>query len=88
MSVIKVQRLVHGTNPYFTGIPSSNCRQPSSKTVDKVNWKPSTGFPLDYMRIGNHGQPEKSIVGMESGLFEDRVNLWRKLKTGNDDTKL
>lgn len=49
--------------------------------MENVTWLPARGYPLDFLRIGNYGQPEKSIVGMESGLFEERVNLWRQLKS-------
>lgn len=60
--------------------------QPSSSTTtqDNVTWRAAHGYPLDFLRIGNYGQPSKSLLGMESGLFEERVNLWRQVKSIND----
>lgn len=50
-------------------------------------WNTATEFPLNYLRVGNYGEPNKALVAMETGLLDDRMKLWRKLKTIANDIR-
>lgn len=45
-----------------------------------IQWPPTNGFPLKYLRIGSLDTSVEPLVALESGLFEERTLFWRKLK--------
>ena len=55
--------------------------RPSTGVKEGVAWPAARGFPLDYLRIGNYEQPQKSLLGVEKGLLKERLGLWRELKS-------
>ena len=44
-------------------------------------WKKAKGYPLNYLRVGNYKSPDKPLIAMEEGLYEERLNLWRKINS-------
>lgn len=46
-----------------------------------MTWSAASGYPLNFLRIGNHDHPDKDFLGMEQGLLEERLNFWRQLKS-------
>lgn len=44
-------------------------------------WKPTKGYPLDYLRIGNvNEEDDQPFIAMENGLMDERAEFWRKLQ--------
>ncbi|XP_055677261.1 juvenile hormone esterase-like [Lutzomyia longipalpis] len=42
-------------------------------------WNTAGSFPYNYLRIGNFKMTNRSVIGMERGLLEERATLWRKI---------
>lgn len=54
-------------------------RKPTPDSSDLTKWTPTKGFPLDYYRIGHAHDAKKPLLGMETGLFDNRAEFWRDL---------
>ncbi|XP_059619894.1 venom carboxylesterase-6 [Phlebotomus argentipes] len=55
------------------------------------SWKEAKGYPVDYLRLGRMDDEEKSLASMERGLFEERINFWRRLRAhhaADDDNSI
>lgn len=52
-----------------------------TKDSDYPYWISSRKFPLDYMSIGNLNGNRKELFSMEKGLFDERQNFWRVLRS-------
>ncbi|XP_055677254.1 juvenile hormone esterase [Lutzomyia longipalpis] len=53
---------------------------PTPKDGDlSFEWKEAKGYPVDYLRLGRMDNEDKPLAIMEKGLFEERINFWRKL---------
>lgn len=43
------------------------------------SWLPATGYPLDFYRIGKRDANDLNLLGMENGLYEERMKFWHQL---------
>lgn len=53
-----------------------------------VDWLPARGFPVDYLRLGNYQMYDADLVKMEKGFLEERMNLWRQIKSAHNRDEL
>ncbi len=53
---------------------------PTVEEVEGQKWQPTSGFPLDYMRIGNEMKGTEQLLSMERDLLVERAEFWSKLK--------
>uniref|UniRef100_A0A1B0CQ29 carboxylesterase n=1 Tax=Lutzomyia longipalpis TaxID=7200 RepID=A0A1B0CQ29_LUTLO len=44
-----------------------------------IDWVPADKFPLNYLRIGNYRNSNKSIFGMENDLWRERSEFMRNI---------
>lgn len=47
--------------------------------ADRIEWKPTTDYPVDYMKIGERNIESGQFIKMESGLLQQRANFWMDL---------
>lgn len=65
------------TQIYYLYTFSSNPTPPETRLP---KWKPTKGYPLDYLRIGNLYKEDSPLIDMEIGLMDERAEFWRKLQ--------
>ncbi|KAG4076411.1 hypothetical protein HA402_005854 [Bradysia odoriphaga] len=53
---------------------------PTPPETNLPKWKPTKGYPLDYLRIGNMYNEDSPLIDMEIGLMDERAEFWRKLQ--------
>lgn len=59
-------------------------RNPTPNTATPI-WPVATGFPLDYMQIGNqNGKFDSQILQPRVGYFSSRSNFWKELRDLHD----
>lgn len=46
---------------------------------DLVEWKPTTRYPVNYLRIGNKDVKHRPLIQMETGLLQERADFWMKI---------
>lgn len=67
-------------------VPPRVCRNPTPDGSKFPKWQPTTGFPLDYYRMGTKDFEGKEPLAMERGLFEERSAFWNKYQPHLDVT--
>lgn len=53
---------------------------PTVEEVEGQTWRPTSKFPLEYMRIGNEMKGTKQLLSMESDLLSARAKFWSELR--------
>lgn len=44
-----------------------------------IDWTPADKFPLDYLRIGNYGNPNEPLFAMEKDFWPERSDFLKNL---------
>lgn len=59
----------------------SHFSNPTPPESNLPMWKPTKGYPLDYLHIGNvNDEDDQPLIAMENGLMDERTEFWRKLQ--------
>ncbi|XP_011200446.2 juvenile hormone esterase [Bactrocera dorsalis] len=53
---------------------------PTPANSKLTHWDPTTGYPVNYARLGHKTPEEFTILQMERNIYADRVEFWHKLK--------
>ncbi|XP_011185054.2 uncharacterized protein LOC105213718 [Zeugodacus cucurbitae] len=53
---------------------------PTPANSNLTPWKPITGYPVNYARLGHKIPEEFTVLQMQHNMYGDRMNFWRQLK--------
>lgn len=53
---------------------------PTPPQSEISKWKPTTSYPLDYVRIGTKDPDNWVLLNNEKNFLQDRCDFWNQLK--------